>query len=106
VLADFRTIYGCSAYDVDARELWSLLAMLLQRPDSLFHAKVAGWKHPVSLEWMRLTDLADIQRQAASRKRVKPLERPWPDKKTVRKGGKGKNQRRTLAEVRSLLRGD
>lgn len=81
--------------------------MLLQRPDSLFHAKVAGWKFPVSYEWMRLTDLVDVQRQkAAGRKRLKPLERPWPDKKSVRKGGKGKNQRRTLAEVRGLLRGE
>lgn len=80
--------------------------MLMQRPESLFHAKVAGWKYPVSQEWMALRDLTDVQRQRGSKKRVKPLERPWPDKKTVRKGGKGKNQRRTLAEVRSLLRGE
>ena len=83
-----------------------MLAMLLQRPDSFFHAKVAGWKFPVSAEWMRLTDLVDVQRQRGSKKRVKPLPRPWPDKTVVRKGGKGKNQRRTLAEVRSLLRGE
>lgn len=80
--------------------------MLMQRSDSLLHAKVAGWKYPVSAEWMRLTDLADIQRQRGSKKRVKPIDRPWPDKKTVRKGGKGKNQRRSLAEVRTLLRGE
>ena len=80
--------------------------MLLQRPDSFFHAKVAGWKHPASLEWIALRDLTDVQRQAGSRKRVKPIDRPWPDKKTVRKGGKGKNQRRSLAEVRALLRGE
>ena len=55
---------------------------------------------------MRLTDLVDVQRQRGSKKRVKALDRPWPDKKTVRKGGKGKNQRRSLAEVRTLLRGE
>ena len=81
--------------------------MLLRRPDSLFHAAVAGWKHPASLEWMALRDLTDVQRQAAAgKKRVKPLDRPWPDKNVVRKGGKGKNQRRSLAEVRTLLRGE
>ena len=88
------------------RELWPLLAMLLQRPESLFHAKVAGWKHAASWEWMRLTDLVDVQRQRGVKKRVKPLDRPWPDKNVVRKGGKGKNQRRSVAEVRALLRGE
>ena len=88
------------------KELWPLLAILLQRPDSFFHSKVAGWKFPASAEWMRLTDLVDVQRQAASKKRVKPLPRPWPDKNVARKGGRGKNQRRSLAEVRALLRGE
>lgn len=106
-MADFRGLYGCSVYDVTFVELWPLLAMLLQRPDSLFHAKVAGWKHPATYEWMRLTDLVDVQRQkAAGKKRIKPLARPWPDKNVVHKGGKGKNQRRSLAEVRALLRGE
>lgn len=96
-----------SIYSVPLQELWPLLAMLMQDPSSLFHAKVAGWKYPVSLEWMRLTDLVDVQRQrAAGKKRVKPVERPWPDKSVVRKGGRGKNQRRSLAEVRTLLRGE
>lgn len=96
-----------SLYAVDLRELWPLLAMLLQRPDSFFHAAVFRWKHPASLEWMRLTDVADILRQtAAGKKRVKPIDRPWPDRAQVRKGGKGKNQRRSLAEVRALLRGE
>ena len=95
-----------SLYEVGLRELWPLLAMLLQRPDSFMHAAFAGWKHPASMEWMRLTDLADIQRQQGAKKRVKPIPRPWPDKSVVVKGGKKKNQRRTLAEVRALLRGE
>lgn len=80
--------------------------MLMERPDSSLHARVFGWKFPASMEWMRLTDLTDVQRQAGSKRRVKPLDRPWPDKNVVRKGGKGKNQRRSLAEVRTLLRGE
>lgn len=89
------------------QELWPLLAKLMERPDSLLHARVAEWKYPVSFEWMRLSDLVDVQRQrGAGRKKIKPVDRPWPDRKTVRKGGKGKNQRRTLAEVRSVLRGE
>ena len=88
------------------RELWPLLAGLLRRPESFFHAAVAGWKHPATMEWMALRDLTDVQRQRGVKKRVKPIERPWPDKSVVRKGGKGKNQRRSLAEVRALLRGE
>ena len=80
--------------------------MLLERPDSVLHAKFAGWKHPASMEWMRLTDVADILRQQNQKKRVKPIPRPWPDKSVVRKGGRKKNQRRSLAEVRRLLRGE
>lgn len=96
-----------SLYRVPLQELWPLLAMLMQEPSSLFHARMAGWKHPVSMEWMRLTDLVDVQRQRSSgKKRIKPLDRPWPEKNVVRKGGKGKNQRRSLAEVRTLLRGE
>lgn len=89
------------------QELWPLLLMLMRDPSSLLHAAVAGWKYPVSLEWMALRDLTDVERQrAAGRKRVKPLDRPWPDRKTVRKGGKAKNQRRSIAEVHALLRGE
>jgi hypothetical protein len=95
-----------SLYTVDLREMWPLLAMLLERPESSLHARFADWKYPVTREWMRLTDLADIQRQQGQKRRVKPLERPWPDKSVVRKGGRKKNQRRSLAEVRRLLRGE
>lgn len=92
-----------SVHAVHGAELWNLLHALLSNPESRFHAAIAGWKHPLSFEGMGALDLYDLLYQSFRRRgRFKPYPRPWPDKSTKRLGGS--NQRRSIAEVRKLLR--
>jgi hypothetical protein len=101
-VADFRAIYHVSAYDVSLGELWHLTVMLLSNPESRLHAAVAGWDYPVSREWILAADAFDLSHAVASKRRPKPLPRPWPEKRT-KMGGK-KTVRRSAAQVASILR--
>ena len=103
--ADFRTIYSVSVHDARGAELWFLIHALLSNPDSRFHAAMAGWTHPLPFEGMALLDMYDLLYQSWPRKgRFKPYKRPWPDKSTKKLGGS--NPRRSIAEVRKILRPD
>jgi hypothetical protein len=44
------------------------------------------WKYPVTHEWILLAELFDLNHQANSKKKIKPLQRPWPDANTKRSG--------------------
>lgn len=103
LVADFRAIYSVGAWDVRPREFVPLVRALLSNPSSSFHAAVAGWMRPLSYEGVAALDLYDLLYQSFPRRgRFKPYPRPWPDKSTKRLGGS--NQRRSIAEVRKLLR--
>lgn len=83
-------------------EAYQLVLVLMSDPTSWLHAAEAKWKHPVSREWMMLADVFDLQHAKASKRRPKPLPRPWPDR-SVKIGGK-KTVRRSAAEVLAILR--
>lgn len=105
LVADFRAIYSVSVWDVGSRELVTLIRSLVSDPTSRFHAAIAGWKHPISYEGMAQLDLYDLLYQSWKRKgRFKPYPRPWPDKATKKLGGS--NVRRSIADVRKILRPD
>ena len=103
--ADFRTIYSLSLQDARGSELWLLIRSLISNPTSSFHAAMAGWTHPLSFEGMAQLDMYDLLYQSWPRRgRFKPYKRPWPDKSTKKLGGS--NTRRSIAEVRKILRPD
>lgn len=105
LVSDFRALYSVALDGVVGAELWHLIQGLLSNPTSQFHAAMAGWKHPISFEGMAALDLYDLLYQSWKRKgRFKPYPRPWPDKNVKRLGGK--NIRRSITEVRKLLRPD
>ena len=83
-----------------------MIRELLSKPESLFHARVAGWDYPISREAMIAADVYDLQLRVALGKkqnRFRPYPRPWPDKNKTRLGGSNK-KKRTLSEVLSILR--
>lgn len=81
IVADFRTIYGISAYDIGItisyREAISLVGMLRQNPASWLHANEQGWTYPVSSEWIVLKHLFDITARANSEKTPPEYPAPW-----------------------------
>lgn len=100
VVADFRSIYHCSLYEVELREAYLLLAQLDSNPESRYTAAEQGWERPVSYEWLLLADLYDLQRQKASKRRSRPY--PRPTTKRTKLGGS--NKRRSVKEILSILR--
>ena len=105
LVSDFRTVYSLGLNDVRGAELWHLIQGLLSNPSSVFHAAMAGWKHPLSFEGMALLDTYDLLYQSWPRRgRFKPYPRPWPSKNVKKLGGK--NERRSIADVRKILRPD
>jgi hypothetical protein len=93
---------GTSPESLSLPALSGLVTMLLSDTRSWLHAEVAGWEYPVSREWILQAQAFDLAHAAASKRRPKPLPRPWPENKT-KMGGK-KTVRRSVAEVSSILR--
>lgn len=79
-----------------------LVRMLMADTNSWLQAAVAGWDHPVSREWIIAAQSFDLAHAAASKHRPKPMPRPWPDTKN-KIGGK-KTVRRSIEDVRAILR--
>lgn len=77
--------------------------MLVRDPRSYLHAAIAGWKHPVSFDWIVTADLYDLTNAKGAKRRPKPYPRPWTDKATKKLGGK-KNRARSNREVLAILR--
>ena len=59
-------------------EAIALTEVLAKDPSSWVHAALAGWEHPVSREWLVLTDLFD-QYMKSHFKKPERYPRPWPD---------------------------
>lgn len=68
------------------REAIHLVAVLFRDPSSWLQAAHNGWSYPVSHEWMLMAELFDLTHQVNSKKKIKPLQRPWPDPNTKRAG--------------------
>jgi hypothetical protein len=83
-------------------EVCMLVRMLMADTNSWLQAAVAGWDHPVSREWIIAAQSFDLAHAAASKHRPKPMPRPWPDTKN-KIGGK-KTVRRSIEDVRAILR--
>jgi hypothetical protein len=102
VAADFRELYGVSAWDIPTWEACLLVRDLLSDPRSRTAAAVAGWTHPVSREWMLLAQLHDVTLDTThglKNPERHHLPRPWDGRRTRLGGGK-----RTRSEALSILR--
>lgn len=100
---DWRTRFGMGVdaigHSVTYREACLLLAVLLRDPSSWVQAAEAGWKHPVSREWMVAAHTYDLHARVNSKTKPKPYPNPFPDKDKVRTGRTTK----TREEVRQIL---
>lgn len=83
-------------------EMYQLVLMLVVDPSSWLNSAMGGWKFPATREWMLLADQFDLAHQQASKRRVKPMPRPWP-RSNSKIGGK-KTVRRSATDVRAILR--
>lgn len=95
--ADFRDIFSVSLWDVRGPELLILIADLLTRTESRFHASVAEWEHPISRDAIYSLDLIDVLLMRWTGKQFKPVPRPWSN---IRPTGR----RHTASEALAILR--
>lgn len=104
---DFREKLHCSIKDLGLSVRWDeallLVQTLMRDPSSWLHAAVAGWEYPISRETVALMDLYDLQHASKSKRKPRPIPRPWPDKRQ-KLGGRARNTRRTSTELRAILR--
>lgn len=63
---------------VSFEELELLLKIFARDPNSWTQAAINGWKYPVSHEWMLLANQYDMNVQLNSKRKPKPIARPWP----------------------------
>lgn len=63
---------------VSFEELELLVKILLRDPTSWLQAAVNGWKFPVSHEWILMANQYDMNAQINSKRKPKPMPRPWP----------------------------
>lgn len=82
------------------REAYLLVVQLGSNPESRFTAAEMDWERPVSWEWLVLADIYDVLRASNSKRR----QRPYPRPTTKRRKLGGSNKRRSVAEVRRILR--
>ena len=82
--------------------MWHLTLMLLRDPESRLQAAIAEWEHPVSREWILMAETFDLAHAVASKRKPKPLPRPWPDGR--KKIGGNNTVQRTAADVNAMLR--
>lgn len=79
---DFRHKFQLSIEEVgrtvSLREAALLIAMLLKQTDSWLQASTAGWKNPVSNEWIVSTHIYDLLAAVNSKNKPKPYPTPWP----------------------------
>lgn len=103
VVADLRSKFGVGLWDVALRELLPLVRMLHRDPSSWLFAAVNEWEFPASRELLALAELYDAYAQTHTRKgqKAKPYPRPFADVKKY--GGRGKNKRRTPAELEAIF---
>jgi hypothetical protein len=99
IRADFRSHFSFSFDDVGRGvtyfEALHLVRILLRDPASWLQAARSGWKNPTSSEWMLLAELFDLTHQVNSKKKVKPIPRPWLKSNAV-KSGKAAHSRSTV----------
>lgn len=97
---DFRTKFQLSIHDIGDRITWLeavyLVAVLLRDPTSWLQAVHAGWKHPVSQEWMVAVHTYDLLAAVNSKNKPKPYPTPWPSQNETRVGS---SKPRSRAEV-------
>lgn len=103
VIADLRSHYGVGLWDAPLRELLPLVLMLHRDPTSWLFAAINGWDYPASRAELTAADMFDVFVRANSRKNAKPEPYPRPFSPNKRFGGRGKNKRRTAAELEELL---
>lgn len=67
-------------------ELELIVKVLLRDPSSWFQAAVNKWKFPVSHEWILLANQYDMNAQINSKRKPKPIARPWPSDNEAKVG--------------------
>lgn len=87
---DFRTKFQASIQDIGDRITWLeavyLVAVLMRDPTSWLQAVSAGWKFPVSQEWMVAVHTYDLLAAVNSKNKPKPYPTPWPAPNEARVG--------------------
>ena len=63
---------------VSVEELELLIKIFARDPNSWTQAALNGWKFPVSHEWILLANQYDMNAQINSKRKPKPIARPWP----------------------------
>jgi hypothetical protein len=71
----------------------------MRDPESWTQAAVAGWKHPVSREWIVLSHQYDLTARLNAKTKPKPYPTPFPQKDGVKTG----KTNRSPDEVRKIL---
>lgn len=100
---DFRRFFGVSFEAIGDGISWAesvfLVAVMLRDPNSWTQAVRAGWKYPVSREWIVGAHTYDLHARVNSKTKPKPYPNPFPDKDKMRVGKTTK----TFTEVRTIL---
>ncbi|MGG7507971.1 hypothetical protein [Plantibacter sp. YIM 135249] len=71
---------------VSVTEVAACLSVAARDPESVLHAAIHGWDHPVSREWMMLANIFDSSEANRLGKKFKPMKRPWPERGAQRIG--------------------
>lgn len=72
---------------------------MLREPTSWTQAVRAGWKFPVTREWIVGAHTYDLHARVNSKQKPKPYPNPFPDREKVKTG----NTTKTPTEVRQIL---
>lgn len=87
---DFRSRFNVSIDEVGRSvsylEAIYLTSILRRDPSSWVAAALAGWKYPVSREWMLDRDSYDLLARVNSKQKPKPYPTPWPEQGSKRIG--------------------
>lgn len=86
---------------VSFEELELLVKIFARDPESWFQAAVNGWKYPVSHEWIVLANQYDMNAQLNSKRKPKPIARPWPSGNETKIGTARPDAREILQKAKA-----
>ena len=87
LLLDFRAIYNTSineiSLSISVDEAMAMIKGLAHRTDSWYFAKLNKWDYPMDRGNLILLDIFDAFRQANSKQKPKPSQRPFKPKEST-----------------------
>ena len=111
ITADFRSRYSLSIEDAGVtysyKEAIYLSYILLRDTTSWLFTAVNKWKYPASIEYLQALNLYDLTYAANSKKKAKPIARPFKTQQEVdseyREGKFGSTKNVDQSKVRAFL---